>query len=32
VPATSAQSGDPRHDELALILDEIRRLADDLNE
>ena len=32
VPAISAQLADPRHEELTLILDEIRRLADDLNE
>ena len=32
VPAISAQLADPRHEELAVILDEIRRLADDLNE
>jgi hypothetical protein len=31
-PSISAQLADPRHEELTLILDEIRRLADDLNE
>ena len=31
-PAISAQLADARHEELTLILDEIRRLADDPNE
>jgi len=32
VPAISAQLADARHEELTLILDEIRRLAGDPNE